>query len=171
MMPSGFMLWFFRALFFHADTRCSPTRAVEYLLAWCIIFWSGTTFIFSSVMSGPAYTFMIALAPEKTWGAAGVAFGVLRVAALIINGSWRRTPILRFIGAGAGFIWWVTVGGLFWLGVRHGAAPFPMLGAYPVLAFFEAYSCHRCGQDACAMNSLSMAPRVGRLLPGDNRGG
>ena len=169
-MPSGFMLWLFRALFYHADTQCSPTRAVEYMLAWCIICWSGTTFVFADVMAGPAYVYMMALAPEKMWGAFGVSFGLLRVSALIVNGSWRRTPILRFIGAGAGFIWWVTIGGLFWQAVRHGAQPFPMLGAYPVLAFFEAYSCNRCGQDAKAMNSLSMAPR-GPVALGGSRGG
>lgn len=159
MKPRLFLLWLFRALFFHADSERSPTRAVEYLLAWCITCWSATIFLFAGTMDGPSYLYIREVAAESVWGAFGIGFGVLRISALIINGAWRRTPLLRFVGAMSGFMWWITIGGLFYLGVKSGAQPFPMLGCYPVLAFFEGYSCFRCGQDAKAMRSLSFAPR------------
>ena len=149
--------WLFQTLMLRGERHQSPTRQVEYLLAWCIICWSATTFVFGAVMTGPAYVYMIAIAPEKTWGMFGILFGMARVLALIVNGRWHRTPLLRFICAMAGLIWWLMVGGLFYLGVKNGAAPFPMLGAYPVLAYFEGRSCYRCGQDAKSQQSFSPA--------------
>lgn len=169
-MRRRFAVWLFHALFFHADVSTAPPRTAEYLLAWTIICWSATVLVCSGSMNGPAYHYMIVIARERFWGSFGVCFGLLRIAALIINGSWHRTPLLRFAGAMTGMVWWVMVGGLFLLAVRSNAEPFPMLGAYPVLAFFEAYSCYRCGQDARAMRSLSLAPSRGPVATGGSNG-
>lgn len=166
-----FPFWLFRALFYHADLSSAPQRAVEYLLAWCIIGWSSSTFIFGGVMNGPVYAAMLAIAPEGVWGSFGICFGGMRIVALIVNGSWRRTPLFRFAGAAVGMMWWYTIFGLFLLDVRHGAQPFPMLCAYPVFVLFELLSCFRCGFDAKAMRSFSFAPRIEPVARGEQADG
>jgi hypothetical protein len=135
----------------------SPTRALEVFLSCIAISWSLVVVMFHSTMTSTPYAMFIAIAPEKTWGMIGIAIGIARLIAIVVNGNWRRTPIIRFVGASTGAVWWLAVTGLFWLAVvKDGANAFPMLGGYPVLMIFEFYSCYRCGQDAHALQSFSM---------------
>lgn len=137
----------------------APTRHAESLLAWLIIGWSLVMVGFDGSMTGRAYVFFAAVAPLHVLGSIGVLLGTARIVAIIINGRWRRTPLIRLIGAASGLMWWTAVTVLFWVAVvRDGLMPFPMLGGYPVLIMFEVVSCYRCGQDAYAMRSLSPAP-------------
>jgi hypothetical protein len=57
-----------------------------------------------------------------------------------------------------GLIWWLTIGILFYMAIALGYPAFPNIFNYFVLAFFEGYSCYRCGQDAKVMHSLSGRP-------------
>ena len=41
-----------------------------------------------------------------------------------VNGNWRRTPGLRFIGAMTGLIWWLIISALYALAVQRGARIF-----------------------------------------------
>lgn len=78
-----------------------------------------------------------------------------RMAALYINGNWRRSPVVRAFGAMVGtvvffllavtFAWpWLSAGGLFQnkVGVSTGAA------VYFVLAQFDLLAAFRSGADA-----------------------
>ncbi len=138
-------------LFRHAAKERYPTRSVEYLLAWVMIAWGLRVVWPGPVLVGPTYGYLLVIAPEVVWGALGIIVGALRIYALVRNGSWQRSPLLRFIGATLGLIWWLILAVLFSAAVAGGAPDFPMRAVYPVFMFFEAYSCFRCGQDHTAM--------------------
>lgn len=140
-------------------TQASTTRAVEWLLACLLIAWGVGVLLPGIVLDGDIYAPLVALAPEVAWGNFAVAVGSLRVGALYINGSWRRTPILRAIGAGLGVVWWIVLGGLYVVAVNQGAKPFPFIMAYPVFVYFELLSMYRCGVDMNEMGALRRARR------------
>ena len=131
------------------------TRAVEYMLAWLMIGGGALVLMPGAVIVGPTSEFLLHLMTEPAWGIVALTIGLARLTALIINGAWRRTPLLRFAGAALGLMWWTSQGAIYWIAVVRGGLPFPNLSIYPVFVFFEAYSCFRCGQDASALRSLS----------------
>ncbi|UFW75219.1 hypothetical protein [Bradyrhizobium sp. WU425] len=135
------------AFFRHAAYEKYPTRTVEHMLAWMILVWSASVAVPGNMMRGPTYQYLLAIAGEGFWGWTGVGLGVLRLVALYINGNWRRTPVLRFVGAMSGLVWWLILSALYGLAVQNGAPDFPMRYVLVVFIFFEAYSCYRCGQD------------------------
>jgi hypothetical protein len=131
-------------------------RVCECMLAWMMVAWGITTIVVTPIMAGPVYKYILAVMQEDSWGWLALAFGVFRLTALCINGLWRRTPLLRFIGAMFGFIFWFTLGSFYMLAViDKTVAPFPGLSFYPIFAFFEVYASFRCGQDARAMQSFA----------------
>lgn len=136
-------LWLFR---FSAAERY-PTRTVEHMLAWMMMVWGGSLLLPGKMLAGPQYEYLVALAGEHVWGSLGVAFGAMRLVALVLNGSWRRSPGLRFLGAMTGMIWWIILSALYWVAIQRGAPDFPMRYDFGVFVMFEAYSCYRCGQD------------------------
>lgn len=138
------------ALFRHAASERYPTRTVEHMLAWVLLVWSASLALPGNMMRGPAFEYLLLIAPEWWWGAAGVIGATMRLVALYINGNWHRTPGLRFIGAMTGLIWWLVISALYALAVAHGAPDFPMRLVFLVFVSFEAYSCYRCGQDHAA---------------------
>lgn len=137
-------------LFRHSISERYPTRTVEHMLAWVLLVWSASLALPGNMMRGPAFEYLLLIAPEWWWGAAGVVISTMRLVALYVNGNWHRTPGLRFIGAMTGLIWWLVISALYALAVAHSAPDFPMRLVFLVFVFFEAYSCYRCGQDHAA---------------------
>lgn len=136
------------------------TRSVEYMLAWMMLAQGVIMIAPGNVLIGPTSIFFTFVMPEHVWGIIAVKVGVGRLSALIINGAWHRSPLLRYAGAACGLIWWTVQGAIYWIAVTKGGLPFPNLAIYPVIVFFEAYSCFRCGQDANAQRSLSRLSRL-----------
>lgn len=134
-------------MFKYSATERYPTRTAEHLLAWFLLAWSAPIVLFDSMLTAAPFKYLIVIAPEWWWGWSGVCLGLARIAALLINGSWRRSPGLRFIGAMTGMIWWIIISGCYWAAVQGGSPDFPIRYAVFVLVAFEAYSCFRCGQD------------------------
>jgi hypothetical protein len=136
------------ALFRHAASEKYPTRTVEHMLAWMLVVWSAAVAYPSNMMVGKTFAYLIAIAPEWWWGWSGILLGSARLFALYLNGNWRRSPGLRFIGAMMGLIWWLILSACYWVSVVRDEAPdFPMRYVFFVFIFFEGYSCFRCGQD------------------------
>ena len=153
-----------RAFLTAAPSPHGNSRTVEYLLALLLVGWGATVACYShTVLSGPTTKNLLMVASAPTWAALALGVGLLRITALVINGAWQRTPLLRFAGAAVGLMWWTTLGALYLDAIMSGAPTFPNLSIYPIFVFFEAYSCFRCGQDANFQNSLgvSNAPRSG----------
>jgi hypothetical protein len=134
-------------LFRHAASEKYPTRTVEHMLAWSLVAWSGAVAFPGNMLIGPTFEYLLVIAPEPWWGYSGMLLGTSRLIALFINGNWRRSPALRFVGAAFGFIWWLIVSALYAVAVKQGAPDFPMRYVLFVFLFFEMYSCFRCGQD------------------------
>jgi hypothetical protein len=144
---SGRLAWF---LFRLAASERHPTRTVEHMLAWSTFVWSMAVAWPGKMLIGAQYEYLIAIAPEAVWGSVGVCLATARLVALAINGAWRRTPGLRFVGAMSGLIWWLVLSALYWVAIEKGAPDFPMRYMLGVFIFFEGYSCFRCGQDHAA---------------------
>lgn len=79
-------------------------RWSEWSLAWvhtifgATLVWPGSTYDAS-----PIHGALAALAPETAMGAAFLAVGLARLAALTINGFWHRSPAIRMWGSCFGF--------------------------------------------------------------------
>lgn len=163
-------LRFGRALLSHASNEKYPTRSVEYMLAWVMITWSLRVVWPGEIMTGPAFKFMTALMREQVWGAIGLAIGLIRLYALARNGHWRRSPLWRFIGAASGLNWWLALLVLYSAAVFDGAPDFPLRWALGVFAYYEAYSCFRCGQDYTAMKALLQVEVDARVSRSESAG-
>ena len=137
-----------------AASSNSPTRAVEFMLAWLMIGWGVAVAGTNDMLVGPTTKFLLNVFSEPVWAVIALSLGFARLTALVINGAWRRSPLLRFACAAVGLMWWTMFGALYWIAISAGAPPFPNLSIYPVFMFFEAYSCYRCGQDAAAQRSF-----------------
>lgn len=59
------------------------------------------------VFSEPCFIPLARIATEAVWGWAALMIGAMRLMALIINGAWRATPVLRQIGCTFGIVVWV----------------------------------------------------------------
>lgn len=130
------------------------TRSVEWLLACLMLTWGVILLAPSESFTLPAYRWLATMGEERVWGGLALGIGTLRVAALYVNGSWRRTPLIRAFGAVVCLMWWVSVGALLIFGVEPGK-PLPAgFAFYPVFALFEAYSCYRSGLDAREYDAL-----------------
>jgi hypothetical protein len=133
----------------HAASERYPTRSVEYMLAWMLIGWSTMVALPGAIFGhDPIYHFLTLIAPEWVWGVVGIVTGMMRIFALVRNGSWKKSPYLRLLGASLGFNFWLLLFVLYGAALIGGAPLFPMFGCLPVFMFFEAYSSFRCGQDA-----------------------
>lgn len=138
------------------------TRTVEWLLASLMVAWGVALGLPGDMFPvGEHYRFLSAIATEPVWAAFSFSIGAARLTALYINGSWRRTPAIRIIGAVFGLVWWITLGGLYGLAVMAGARAFPALAFFPVFVFFEALSCYRSGLDAHESGAFKPRPKRG----------
>lgn len=160
-MTRNLALRFGLGLLSHAASERYPTRSVEYLLASLMLVWSFSCALPGAMFAGPATVYFAAVMPEVYWGVAGMTVAILRVLALVRNGSYAQSPTLRFIGAMVGFNWWLALYVLYTTAVSLGeASDFPMRRCFLVFVLFEAYSCFRCGQDSAAMKSKREADRL-----------
>lgn len=130
------------------------TRSVEWLLSCLMLTWGVILLAPNDSFANPAYQWLATIGEERVWGGLALGIGALRVVALYVNGSWRRTPLIRAFAAVVGLMWWVSVGALLIFGVEPGKPVPAGFAFYPVFALFEAYSCYRSGLDARESDAL-----------------
>jgi hypothetical protein len=128
----------------HAQT---PDRLVEWMFALMMVSWGAWLVNPASLtFASPVYAPLAQLFPETVWGAFSAALGALRMAALLVNGRSRRTPVLRIACAILGMTWWLV---LIVLATRAGRLDLPAeFSWFVVFAVFEALSCWRAAGDA-----------------------
>lgn len=131
----------------------SQTRSVEWLLASLMLAWGIGLLLPGDTMELNTYRFLSALAPEPVWAAWSLAIGCVRLLALYINGSWRRTPLIRGICSVLGMMWWLVLGFLFMTATAGGPTPAALLW-YPVFVGFEGYSAFRSARDSYYTGAL-----------------
>lgn len=130
------------------------TRAIEWLFACMMVIWGAMLLLPGDMLNQPTFEILLRIAPERSWGFFSITVGYVRGAALIINGHWRRSPILRMLGAIFGMMWWTCLAWFYGLAIINGAKPFPMYGCIFLFVFFEGYSAYRCGEDAARAHSF-----------------
>lgn len=101
------------------NTPLNRTRAVEWLLATLLFLW-GWQLVQPNIgyFDQPVYAIMASIATEAHWGVAAVIVSTFRLVALFINGWWKRTPVVRFLGAVAGGMFWLCIGVCMYYGAR-----------------------------------------------------
>lgn len=92
-----------------------------------------------------AYRAFELIAPENIWAAFCVSVGLLRMAALWINGSWRRSPLLRGATSVLGVGFWVLCISL----ILHVSLPGPAMTLSLFLGFLaiDLICAWRSGRD------------------------
>jgi hypothetical protein len=146
----------------HRNAAAYPDRLVEWLFASMMVAWGAWLLVPQwNTFVWPQYDALNELASEPVWGVFSVSVGVVRMAALFINGSWGRTPLLRLIGSGMGMIWWLVLIYLFLLSPQSN--PPAGYAFYPVFVAFEAISSWRSAADAFHSRAFSK-PRLPRIL-------
>jgi hypothetical protein len=102
-----------------------------------------------TLASFPAYALLSARASENAWAAMLIAVGLLRIAALIVNGRMRRgSPIARCVASAIGaMIWSQFFASFLDYSIKVGA-PSGGLSVYLVLFAADIFSCGRAAWDA-----------------------
>lgn len=128
-------------------TVFTPSRALEWHCAWSamifalILFSPGSTF-----STSPSFAAFESVMSEANWAALIMSVALARFAALIINGHYHRTPILRAATAALGAALWAYMAVLFY---RPDAQALTTgCGIYAVLAVSDCFSAWRSGRDA-----------------------
>ncbi|WP_019905727.1 hypothetical protein [Methylobacterium sp. 77] len=143
-------------------TAMNKTRSTEWLLTCLLLAWGINMLRPESFFDLPVYRIMNDLMSETRWGMLTVIVAILRGVGLAINGWWRRTPLIRFMGAWVGGLCWLAIGFLmlassYALDTRLPAGFF----WYPIFFVFEGWCVLATGYDMFKNGSLSTgaAPR------------
>lgn len=135
-----------------SDTLLQNGRALEWLTASVILAYACTL-----ALPGDTLSTSVAFSAFRQLGLDEAALSVplsliaaMRMAGLFINGNWRRSPVLRCVGAvlGAGLFMGLAV--LFAVPALSGqsAALTTGVGTYFVLAAFDVLAAYRSAADA-----------------------
>lgn len=127
-------------------TVYTPSRALEWHCAW-------TAFAFAAILFSPGSTFSTSpsfqafaeVMSETSWATLVLVIALVRFAALIVNGHYHRTPILRALTAAAGAGLWAYMAILFYR--PEAGALGTGCGVYLVLAASDGFSAWRSGRD------------------------
>ena len=85
-----------------------PQRRIEWLLA-ASAFGIGIVYAMSTTIRLlPTYAWQLTVLPQWAWSLWLVGTGIIRLLFLYINGTYRRSPHFRAIGAGLGCFAWFT---------------------------------------------------------------
>lgn len=95
------------------------TRAPEWWAALLMLAWGGwLERPIDSFGAAPSFAFMRQMASEEDWGAFLIALAAVRLAALLLNGTFRATrrwsPMVRSAAAGLSAAVWAFIATLTW---------------------------------------------------------
>lgn len=121
-------------------------RALEWLCAGIMVSWGLTLALDGDAMVRPPPC--LGGRPGMTaalWASILCGSGLVRVAALYINGRWPKTPVIRTVCASLGLLAWSH---LSWAFAEAAARPAAGIGVYGMLALAELFSIYRAAHDA-----------------------
>lgn len=122
-----------------------PQRATEWLLAGILLSWGVTClYVPAAVWNGPAYSGLRGMADQTTWGVFAAGLGMVRLAALFVNGAVRRSPHARLIGAALSMFLWLQLS----LAMFQGEVQAIAIAIYPWFLLTDLFNVHRAAQDA-----------------------
>lgn len=140
-------------------------RATEWLTATCLLAFALTLSLPGETLAGSGFRTFKELGFDDAMLAAPMALiAAIRLAALYINGNWRRSPLARMLGAIVGAAVFGMLGAAFGWPFLEGALIGPEAQAastgaatYTVLALFDALAAYRSAAD------LELAKRTARF--------
>ncbi len=149
-----------------SPTALNKTRSTEWMLACLLLAWGINVLRTEVFFDLPTYRVMGAIMSESRWGMIAVIVGLVRMLGLAINGFWRRSPLIRFVGAVAGGMAWMSIAFLMYAATFETAARLPAgYFFYMVFFVFEGWCVIATGYDIHKNGSLNngVVPRhVGR---------
>ena len=96
--------------------------------------------------SSPGFRVLAEWANEETWGAGCIVVGLARLAALTINGTFRRfrwSPLIRAVTSFASAYLWMQIT----LGIWYSGSGLTGVGTYRLVLFLEAWNFMRACLD------------------------
>jgi hypothetical protein len=131
-MTVNLMTWYRDRLFEYVMTAAMLGLAIE------IVVWPST-------ISASSFRFILVVVTAENMAAFFAIFGMMRIAALIANGSWPvHGPRLRAMGAGASALMWGQMClALFILAPMNTGIPSPGIPVYFALTIGEVVSAYR----------------------------
>jgi hypothetical protein len=119
-------------------------RVMDWLLSAILLSWGFTLFsVDPRIWALPTYS-GLHFASQTTWAVVATGIGLARLIALFINGSLRRSPHARLIGAFLTIFIWVQLS----LGIFYGDIVGPGIAVFPWLAFADMFNVYRAAMDA-----------------------
>jgi hypothetical protein len=122
-------------------------RAPEWVMAYVQAGWGATLLLPGDPFSRPYFQTIATIASAQAWGWSLMGIGLVRLAALYVNGSRKETPTVRQVGCFFGMLIWafLLMGGL--------AAPFrsPSIFTYSGLFLLEAIMFSYASRDAARL--------------------
>lgn len=136
-------------------------RRSEWMLSFCTIAVGLAYLLIGNLFVNNVtyFTTMIAIMPQRWWGALATLVGCFRVALLVINGAWRASPHLRALGAQLSCALWMA---LFVSSISAQAHP-QTIGFWFLFFIFDAFSAVDAAGDARAADEKA---RASRIIPG-----
>lgn len=130
----------------HGVRKHFPQRVVEWGLAVILLNWGIILLrIDMAIPPDSPLSAMIQWAPEDVWGGIAVTIGFVRLIALVVNGSFYRTPFIKYapygrlVGAFAScFVWLQMSAALIkYDDVSTGLAIYPVFLAWDMFTVFH----------------------------------
>jgi hypothetical protein len=140
-------------------TKTFPVRVTEWLVAGIMFSWSLACWKMTpEAWAQPTFSGLAQFADQNTWAFFAFWIGVIRLAALTINGAWRPSPHLR---AGCAFLacfMWLQIS----LGLMTSDAASTGIAVYPWLLLADIYNVFRASHDARLSDERARAASLGR---------
>lgn len=139
-------------------------RVTDWLLSAILVSWGFALFaVDPHVWALPTFSGLSSIASQTAWATIATGIGLARLTALFINGSLRRSPHARLIGA------FLTV--FIWLQLSYGMVYPDVVGPgvaiFPWLALADIFNVYRAAMDAGASDKRATERRgtVARRAP------
>lgn len=134
-------------------------RASEWLTSSVMLAFALVLAVPGDTMTGRGFSMMVRMGFDEATVAVPLALvGSARLAALYINGNWRRSPMLRRIGATVGSTFFAMLGMAFlWPSLEVGSPVSTAVSTYFVLSIFDGLAAYRSGADARLARPVSRA--------------
>jgi len=149
----------------HGVIEHFPIRASEWVMASAMTSWGLIVLVVDRMFDQTfAWQMMAAMADENAWGAGAVAVGVLRLIALLLNGtfagSWYSTysPHVRAAMSMASCFLWLSIS----IGLLFSGSASTGMVIYPHLFFLDAVNYYRAMGDVGLSAAEKAAESDGR---------
>jgi len=153
-----------------------PARKTEWIMAGFLLAWGVYTLMHPEVFTNDGTrlptAYMVSMVapissyPALVWGGGAALIAAARLIALLINGSWTRTPLIRTVMAMLSIFVITQI----WIGLFKSGVPNWGVVVYPFLAGTDTLSAFRAAVDVVhaeaergAMKETTNHARVGRL--------